>query len=85
MERSYKRDPWALMCVPTSMPCFSLPNVRHHKDEDIRKYRKVCLAFSDTAAQNYVSVAGDAEVSGRPQHDPRAMGDSGESVVELAR
>ena len=41
---------------------FFLADARHHKDEDIRKYRKVCLAFSDTGAQNYVSVAGDAEV-----------------------
>jgi general stress protein 26 len=39
-----------------------LADARHHKDDDIRKCPKVCLAFSDTAAQNYVSVAGDAEV-----------------------
>ena len=41
---------------------FFLADARHHKDEDIRKYRKVCLAFSDAGAQNCVSVAGDAEV-----------------------
>jgi general stress protein 26 len=41
---------------------FFLADARHHKDEDIRKYRKICLAFSDTGAQNYVSIAGDAEV-----------------------
>ena len=62
-----------------------LADARHHKDDDIRKYPKVCLAFSDTAAQNYVSVAGDAEGSGRPQHDPRAMGYSSQGVVELPR
>ena len=47
---------------PDELAVFFLADARHHKDEDIRKYRKVCLAFSDTGAQNYVSVAGDAEV-----------------------
>jgi general stress protein 26 len=47
---------------PDEHAVFFLADARHHKDEDIRKYRKVCLAFSDTGAQNYVSVAGDAEV-----------------------
>ena len=49
------------MRAPTSMPCSSLPT-RATTNEDITKYSKVCLAFSDTGAQNYVSVAGDAEV-----------------------
>ena len=53
--------PMALMCVPPHA-VFFLADARHHKDEDIRKYRKVCLAFADTGAQNYVSVAGDAEI-----------------------
>jgi general stress protein 26 len=47
---------------PNEHAVFFLADARHHKDEDISKYRKVCLAFSDTGAQNYVSVAGDAEV-----------------------
>jgi hypothetical protein len=47
---------------PNEHAVFFLADARHHKDEDIRKYRKVCLAFSDTGGQNYVSVAGDAEV-----------------------
>jgi general stress protein 26 len=47
---------------------YFLADSRHHKDEDIRKYGKVCLAFSDTGAQNYVSVSGDAEVA-----DDRSM------------
>jgi general stress protein 26 len=50
------------MCAPDEHAVFFLADARHHKDEDISKYRKVCLAFSDTGAQNYVSVAGDAEV-----------------------
>ena len=47
---------------PDEHAVFFLADARHHKDEDIRKYRKVCLAFADTGAQNYVSVAGDAEI-----------------------
>ena len=47
---------------PDEHAVFFLTDARHHKDEDIRKYRKVSLAFADTGAQNYVSVAGDAEV-----------------------
>ena len=47
---------------PDEHAVFFFADARHHKDEDIRKYRKVCLAFSDAGAQNYVSVAGDAEV-----------------------
>ena len=47
---------------PDEHAVFFLADARHHKDEDIRKYRKVSLAFADTGAQNYVSVAGDADV-----------------------
>jgi general stress protein 26 len=42
---------------------FFLTDVRRHKDEEIRQYSKVCLAFADTGGQKYVSVAGNAEVS----------------------
>jgi general stress protein 26 len=41
---------------------FFLADARHHKEDDIRTYDKVCLAFSDISAQNYVSIAGSAEV-----------------------
>ena len=40
---------------------YFLTDARHHKDDDIKKYGKVCLAFSDTSAQNYVSIAGNGE------------------------
>ncbi len=62
MVGSYRRDRCALMCVQTTVPVYFLADTHHHKDEDIRKYGKVCLAFSDTSAQNYVSISGDAEV-----------------------
>ena len=31
---------------PDAHAVFFLADARHHKDEDIRKYRKVCLAFA---------------------------------------
>ena len=48
---------------PEEHAVFFLADARHHKENDIAKYNNVCLAFADTSAQNYVSVAGKAEVS----------------------
>jgi general stress protein 26 len=42
---------------------FFLTDARHHTDDQIRQYSKVCLAFADTGGQNYVSLAGHAEMS----------------------
>jgi general stress protein 26 len=42
---------------------FFLTDARRHKDEEIRQYGKVCLAFADTGGQKYVSLAGHGEVS----------------------
>jgi general stress protein 26 len=42
---------------------YFLSDVSRHKDDEIRQYRKVCLAFVDTSGQKYVSLAGHAEVS----------------------
>src|SRR5262245_9331938 len=36
---------------------------RAHKEEEIRQYPNVCLAFADTHGQNYVSLSGSAEIS----------------------
>ncbi|HEX4407885.1 MAG TPA: pyridoxamine 5'-phosphate oxidase family protein [Xanthobacteraceae bacterium] len=41
---------------------YFLSDVNRHKDDEIARYGKVCLAFADTSGQNYVSVAGHAEV-----------------------
>ncbi len=41
---------------------YFLADARHHSDDDIARYRKVCLAFADTGGQKYVSLAGDAEI-----------------------
>lgn len=42
---------------------YFLSDARRHKDDEIRQYGKVCLAFADTSGQKYVSLAGHAEVS----------------------
>jgi len=41
---------------------FFLTDARQHKEDEIRQYGKVCLAFADTSGQKYVSLAGHAEV-----------------------
>ncbi len=45
---------------------YFLTDVRDHKDEDIRAYPKVCLAFADPGAQKFVSLSGHAEISKDP-------------------
>lgn len=42
---------------------YFLTDARRHKDDDIRAFPRVCLAFADTGGQKYVSVSGDAAVS----------------------
>ena len=42
---------------------YFLTDARRHKDDEIRQFPQVCLAFADTGGQKYVSVSGTAEVS----------------------
>jgi general stress protein 26 len=42
---------------------YFLTDARHHKDDDIKQYPKVCLAFADPGNQRFVSLSGHAEVS----------------------
>ena len=58
---------------PDEHAVFFLADARHHKDVDIRKYPKVCLAFSDTVFRIMCRLWACGG-PGRPQHDPRAMG-----------
>jgi general stress protein 26 len=58
--------PMAAYVRPEEHAVFFLTDARHQKDDDIQRYSKVCLAFADTGAQNYVSVAGEAEVLADP-------------------
>ena len=40
-----------------------LTDVRQHKDDEVREYPQVCLAFSDPRHQKYVSISGQAQIS----------------------
>jgi general stress protein 26 len=42
---------------------YFLTDARHHKDDDIRNFPKVCLAFADPSNERFVSLSGPAEVS----------------------
>ncbi|MES2601891.1 MAG: pyridoxamine 5'-phosphate oxidase family protein [Pseudomonadota bacterium] len=42
---------------------YFLADRRSHKDDDIRKFPTVCLAFADASDQKYVSITGEASVS----------------------
>jgi general stress protein 26 len=42
---------------------YFLTDARHHKDDDIRQFPKVCLAFADPGSQKFVSLSGPAKVS----------------------
>lgn len=39
-----------------------LTDERAHKDDEIRRWPRVCLAFADTDGQTYVSVSGTARI-----------------------
>ena len=64
---------------------YFLTDARHHKDQDVARYPKVCLAFADTSGQKYVSLAGVAESLRRSRQDPRIVGDASKSVVGFRR
>jgi general stress protein 26 len=42
---------------------YFLTDARAHKDDEIRRYPRVCLAFADTDGQKYVSISGTARLS----------------------
>jgi general stress protein 26 len=61
--RELHARPMGAYLRPEENAIYFLSDVRRHKDEEIRQFSKVCLAFADTSGQNYVSLAGHAEVS----------------------
>ena len=61
-----------------------LADARHHKDDDIRKYPKKSVSPSLILVSRIMCRLLGMRRFWTPQHDPRAMGDSGEGVVELA-
>ncbi|MBN9584028.1 MAG: general stress protein [Afipia sp. 62-7] len=56
--------PMGAHVVPDENAFYFLADRRHHKDDDIRNYPTVCLAFADPGSQTYVSITGEAAVSG---------------------
>ncbi|HZD90770.1 MAG TPA: pyridoxamine 5'-phosphate oxidase family protein [Pseudolabrys sp.] len=42
---------------------YFLTDVRQHKDDELRRYPQLVLAFADTGGQKYVSISGEAQVS----------------------
>ena len=61
--RELHARPMGAYVRPEENAIYFLSDARRHKDEEIRQYAKVCLAFADTSKQNYVSLAGHAELS----------------------
>ena len=47
--------PMAAYVRPEQHAVFFLTDARHQKDDDIKRYSKVCLAFADTGAPNYAA------------------------------
>ena len=48
---------------PEEDTVYFLTDVKHHKDDEIRQFPNVCMAFADASSQKYVSITGRAEVS----------------------
>jgi general stress protein 26 len=55
--------PMGAFVRPEEGAVYFFTDERAHKDDEIRAYPKVCLAFGDTRGQKYVSVSGTAEIS----------------------
>jgi general stress protein 26 len=54
--------PMAANSRPDENAIYFLTDVRHHKDDEIARYPRVCLAFGDASDQKYVSLSGSALV-----------------------
>lgn len=55
--------PMSAHIEPEENAFYFLADKRHHKDEDIRRFPTVNLAFADASDQKYVAVTGHATVS----------------------
>lgn len=55
--------PMAAYIRPPENVIYFLSDARRHKDEEIRRNPNVSLAFADASRQQYVAVAGRAEIS----------------------
>lgn len=59
-ERIHSR-PMGAVVRPQEHAIYFFTDERAHKDDEICRYPKVCLAFADPKGQKYVSVSGTAE------------------------
>jgi general stress protein 26 len=55
--------PMSAFARPEEGIIYFLTDARAHKDDEIRKFPKVCLAFADPRGQKYVSISGSAVIS----------------------
>lgn len=55
--------PMGAFAKPEEGIIYFFTDVRADKDDDIRRFPKVCLAFADPYAQKYVSISGSAVIS----------------------
>ena len=60
-EKIHSR-PMGAQVRPQENAIYFFTDDRAHKDDEIHRYPKVCLAFADPHGQKYVSVSGSAEV-----------------------
>jgi general stress protein 26 len=64
IERVWQHSrPMGAFVRPEEGAIYFFTDERAHKDEQIRQYPRVSLAFADTGGQKYLSVSGTAEIS----------------------
>ena len=68
--------PMAAYVRPEEDTVYFLTDARRHKDDEIRQFPNVCLAFADAGSQKYVSVTGRAQVSNDRQKIKELWGTS---------
>lgn len=61
--RRLRSRPMGAFVRPDEGAIYFFTDDRTHKEDEIRHYPKVCLAFADVRRQKYVSVSGTAEIS----------------------
>jgi len=55
--------PMSAQVRPADNAIYFLTDVNNHKDDEIKSYPEICLAFADAGDQKYVSLSGRAEIS----------------------
>jgi general stress protein 26 len=65
-EDRLRARPMMALVRPEHNAVFFLTDTRNHKDEEISKNDNVCLTFSDSANQKYVSVTGTGFITADP-------------------